>query len=64
MTWPLAFLCLVAESARMGLRALDRLEMVAATGRGLAVAADRRSRLPDAIGALLRAPVLTLSMAA
>jgi Fic family protein len=59
VTWPLAFLHLVAESARMGLRTLDRLEAVAEKGRGLAAAADKRSRLPDAVDALLRAPVLT-----
>ena len=60
VTWPLAFLHLVAESARMGLRTLDRLEAVAEKGRGLAAAADKRSRLPDAVDALLHAPVLTL----
>jgi hypothetical protein len=59
VTWPLAFLHLVAESARMGLRTLDRLEAAAAQGKGLAAAADKRSRLPDAVDALLRAPVLT-----
>ena len=59
VTWPLAFLHLVAESARMGLRTLDRLEAVAEKGRGLAAAADKRSRLPDAVDALLHAPVLT-----
>ena len=59
VTWPLAFLHLVAESARMGARALDRLEMAAETGRALAADVDQHSRLPDAIGALLRAPVLT-----
>jgi len=59
VTWPLAFLHLVAESARMGLRTLDRLEAVAEKGRGLAAAADKRSRLPDAVDALLRSPVLT-----
>jgi hypothetical protein len=51
VTWPLAFLHLVAESARMGLRTLDRLEAVAEKGRGLAAAADKRSRLPDAVDA-------------
>ena len=59
VTWPLAFLHLVAESARMGLRELDRLEAAAEQGRGLAARADKRSRLPDAIDALLRVPVLT-----
>ena len=59
VTWPLAFLSLVAESARMGLRALDRLETAAEQGRALAAEVDQRSRLPDAVEALLRAPVLT-----
>jgi hypothetical protein len=59
VTWPLAFLHLVAESARAGLRALDRLEAAAEQGRGLAADRDKRSRLPDAIEALLRTPVLT-----
>jgi hypothetical protein len=59
VTWPLAFLHLVAESARAGLRTLDRLEATAAQGRGLASGGDKRSRLPDAIDALLRSPVLT-----
>jgi len=59
VSWELAFLQLVADSARMGLRELDRLEATAETGRGLAAQADKRSRLPDVIDALLRAPVLT-----
>jgi hypothetical protein len=59
VTWPLAFLHLVAESARAGLRTLDRLEAAAAQGRGLASGGGKRSRLPDAIDALLRSPVLT-----
>jgi hypothetical protein len=59
VTWPLAFLHLVAESAPAGLRTLDRLEAAAEKGRGLAAAADKRSRLPDAVDALLCAPVLT-----
>src|SRR5262249_42195952 len=58
-TWPPTFLHLVAESARMGLRELDRLEAAAEKGRDLAAAVDARSRLPDAIDALLRTPVLT-----
>ena len=41
------------------LRELDRLEAVAEQGRGLAAERDKRSRLPDAIEALLRIPVLT-----
>ena len=59
VTWPLAFLHLVAESARMGLRELDRLEAAAEKGRGLVAGGDRRSRLPDALDALLRVPALT-----
>jgi hypothetical protein len=59
VAWPLVFLHLVAESARAGLRALDRLAAAAEKGRGLVTAVDKRSRLPDALAALLRAPVLT-----
>ena len=59
VSWPLAFLHLVADSARMGLRELDRLAGAAEKARGLAAAADARSRLPGAIDALLRSPVLT-----
>jgi hypothetical protein len=59
VSWPLAFLHLVTESARAALRELTRLEAAAETGRGLAAAIDKRSRLPDAVDALLRVPVLT-----
>jgi hypothetical protein len=59
VSFRLAFLHLVADSARLGLRELDRLEAVAEKGRGLAARADKRSRLPHVIDALLRAPVLT-----
>ena len=60
VTWPIACLHLIAESARLGLRELDRLEAAAVEkGRELAARADKRSRLPDALDALLRAPVLT-----
>ena len=59
VTWPVACLHLIAESARMGLRELDRLETAAEQGRGALAGTDRRSRLPDALDALLRAPVLT-----
>jgi hypothetical protein len=59
VTWPLACLHLVAESARVSLRELDRLTTAAEQDRGLATAVDKRSRLPDAIDALLRAPALT-----
>ena len=57
VTWPLAFLHLLAEGARAGLR--TPTEAVAEKGRGLAAGGDKRSRLPDAIDALLRSPVLT-----
>jgi hypothetical protein len=59
VTWPIAFLHLVAEGARTGQRALDRLLVAAGKGRDLTASCDRRSRLPDAVDALLRAPVLT-----
>jgi hypothetical protein len=59
VTWPIAFLHLVAESARVGLRALDRLLAAAERGRELTTRCDRRSRLPDAVGELLRVPALT-----
>src|SRR5277367_2316096 len=59
VTWPLAFLHLVAESARMALRELDRLEAAAEQGRGVVAGGDKRSRLPDALDALLRTPALT-----
>ena len=57
--WPVACLHLIAESARLGLRELDRLETAAEQGRGALAGTDCRSRLPDALDALLRAPVLT-----
>ena len=59
VTWPVAFLHLVAEGARTGQRTLDRLLAAAGRGRDLTAPCDRRSRLPDAVDALLRAPVLT-----
>jgi hypothetical protein len=57
--WSVTFLHLVAESARAGLRDLDRLVAAAEQGRGLTAQADRRSRLSDALGAALRTPALT-----
>jgi hypothetical protein len=57
--WPVVFLHLVAESARSGLRELDRLVAVAEQARALAEKVDRRSRLPDAVDAVLRTAVLT-----
>jgi hypothetical protein len=59
ITWPLALLHLVAESAHIGLRDLDRLEAAAAKAREIVAAADARSRLPDAIERLLRHPAVT-----
>ena len=59
VTWPVAFLHLLAESARMGLRELERLTGASEQGRGLIARGDKRSRLPDAIDALLRTPALT-----
>jgi hypothetical protein len=57
--WPLVFLYLVAESARAASRELDRLEAAAGNGRGAIARCDKRARLPDALEALLRVPVLT-----
>jgi hypothetical protein len=57
--WPVVFLQLVAEGARYGLRELDRLLAVAERAQGLVGKMDRRSRLPDAVDAVLLAPVLT-----
>ena len=59
VAWPLALLHLVAESARAGLRELDRLIAAAEQGRGVVAKCDKRSRLPDAVDALLRVPALT-----
>ena len=39
----------------MALRELDRLAAAAEQGRGVVAGADKRSRLPDALDALLRA---------
>ena len=57
--WLLAFLHLLAEGARIAMRELDRLLDVAEQGRALIAGCDRRSRFPDALDAVLRAPVLT-----
>ena len=59
IAWPAAGLHLIAESARMGLRDLDRLQAAADKGRGDLAGVDRRSRLPAALEALLRAPLVT-----
>ncbi len=53
MTW------LKTPRARLGLRELDRLQVAAAKGRAALAGTDRRSRLPDTLDALLRAPLLT-----
>jgi hypothetical protein len=59
VSWPVTSLHLIAESARMGLRELGRLEAGAEKGRSVLAGTDRRSRLPDALAALLRTPALT-----
>jgi hypothetical protein len=43
----------------MALRELDRLEAAAEQGRGFVAGGDKRSRLPDALDALVRVPALT-----
>jgi hypothetical protein len=58
-SWAGRFLHLVAESARAGLRELDRLEAAAGKGAALTADLDVRSRLPDALEAALRTPALT-----
>lgn len=57
--WEGDFLRLVAESARGGLRELDRLARAEATGRALAAQGGARSRLGAAVEAVLREPALT-----
>jgi hypothetical protein len=58
-------LCVTTDAlARLDARAAaapepDRLVACAEQARGLAAAVDKRSRLPDAIDALLRVPALT-----
>ena len=49
----------MAESARAGLRELDRLEAAADKGAALTADLDVRSRLPDTLEAALRTPTLT-----
>jgi hypothetical protein len=49
----------IAEAARGGLRELDRLLDAAAAGARLTAGLDRRSRLADAVDAVLRVPALT-----
>jgi ribosomal protein S25 len=61
VSWECAFLHLVTDSARMGLQTLERLQTMTEKARGLAVGLDKRARLPDAVDALLRTPVLTPS---
>jgi hypothetical protein len=54
----------VAESARAGLREVDRLEAAARKGGALIADLDVRSRLPDGLDAALRTPALTPRMLA
>jgi DNA-binding MarR family transcriptional regulator len=49
----------VAESARAGLRELDRLSDAAQRGATLTTSLDRRSRLAEVLDAVLRTPALT-----
>jgi hypothetical protein len=58
-SWPATFLALAAEAARAGLRELDRLEAAAAAGARLTAGLDRRSRLPEALAAVLHCPAVT-----
>ena len=58
-SWTESFLRMVAEAARAGSRELDRLQAAAAVGATLTAGLDRRSRLPDALMAVLATPVLT-----
>jgi len=57
--WPAAFLGRVAAAARRGSEELARLRDVEAAAARLAVAETRRSLLPAAADAVLRAPALT-----
>ena len=57
--WVLAFLHLITEGARIGLRELERLEALAEAASARIERCDRRSRLPDAFDAVLRVPALT-----
>ncbi|TCZ61070.1 helix-turn-helix domain-containing protein [Roseicella aquatilis] len=49
----------IAEAARGATRELDRLLDAAEAGAKLTAGLDRRSRLPDAVEAVLRAPAIT-----
>jgi hypothetical protein len=55
--WMVGFLDCVAEAARTAAGELDRLQRAEAKGRSLARTA--RSRLPNALDAVLRAPIVT-----
>ena len=57
--WLLDFLVLLAEGARAAVRQLERLLDAAEQGKALVVGCDRRARLPAALDAVLRRPVLT-----
>ena len=53
------FLHLAAEAARTGARILAALRQAEAAGSALAAGQDKRSRLRQAVGLLLRHPALT-----
>jgi HTH DNA binding domain len=55
--WMAEFLECVAASALVGLRELSRLNEAEQKGR--AIRSTKRSRLPDAVDAVLRAPIVT-----
>ena len=56
---PVAFCSLFHEAALARLRELGRLEAAAETGWAATAGLDRRSRLPDALDTVLRAPAMT-----
>jgi HTH DNA binding domain len=60
--WMATFLECVAESAIVGLRELSRLQEAETKGR--AIRFTKRSRLPDAVDAALRAPIVTTTLLA
>jgi hypothetical protein len=57
MAWMAGFLECVTAAAIVGLQKLDRLRQVEEKGRLLRVTA--RSRLPDALDAVMRTPIVT-----
>jgi hypothetical protein len=58
-SWPVVFLHMTAEAARAGSRILAALRRAGESGADLAAGQNRQSRLPGAIGLLLRQPALT-----